>query len=71
MDLTPALLTLAGGAFMVPVIVLTPTKPITRDVAGMMLIIGLRSIAFSVMVAAPGCSPAGQRDRDAGKLDSR
>ena len=54
MDLTPALLILAGGAFMVPVIVLTPTKPITLDVAGMMLIIGLRSIAFSVMVAAPG-----------------
>ena len=36
-DLTVALLTLAGAMFMVPVVVLTATKLITGDVPGMML----------------------------------
>ena len=53
-DLTTALLILAGTMFMVPVIILIPTKLLTGDIPGMMLKTGLWSMAFSLTVAAIG-----------------
>jgi hypothetical protein len=53
-DLTAVLLKVAGTMFMVPMVILTPTKLITGDVPGMMLKAGLWSMAFSVMIAAIG-----------------
>ena len=52
-DLTAALLTLAGAMFMVPVIVLTPTKLILGDIPAMMLKVGLWGMAFSAAPARP------------------
>ena len=53
-DLTAALLTLAGAMFMVPIVILTPTKLKMGDAPGMMLRVGLWTMAFSLMVAAAG-----------------
>ena len=53
-DLTAALLTLAGTMFMVPVVILIPAKLITGDIPGMMLKAGLWSMAFRLTVAATG-----------------
>ena len=51
-DLTAALLTLAGAMFMVPIVILTPTKLILGDVPGMMLKAALWSMAFSAAPAS-------------------
>ena len=51
-DLTVALLTLAGAMFMVPVVVLTATKLILGDIPGMMFKVGLWSMAFSAAPAS-------------------
>ena len=53
-DLIAVLLTVAGAMFMIPVVVLTPTKLMIGDVPGMMFKAGLWSMAFSVMIAAIG-----------------
>ena len=65
-DLAEVLLVLAGAMFMVPMVILIPTKLITGDVPGMMLKADLWSMAFSVMIAAIGvftCWAEGQRNR--------
>ena len=69
-DLAEVLPILAGDMFMVPVVVLIPTRLILDDTPGMVLRAGLWSMAFSLITASVAVFIAWAGGRDAGELGS-